>query len=66
MSYMSQQCTPLSSPELYVLEVLPLWVLLLWQVDYMGNLIGLVGLWSIWLSGHIFWRLPATVVGIVP
>lgn len=61
---MSQQCTPLSSPELYVLEVSPLWVLLLWQVDYMGNLIGLVGLWSIWLSGHFFGGCQPLLLGL--
>ena len=43
---MSQQCTPLWSPELYDLGVPPMWVawvLLLWQADYWGSLVGMAG-----------------------
>ena len=60
MSYISQQHTPLSSPELYAPRVPNMWVLLLRQADYMGSLIGLVGLQSIWLPGCLVWRLPTT------
>ena len=54
MSYVSQQCAPFLSPKLYALGVLPIrpaWVLPLWQADYVGGLLGLVGPWSGWLLG---------------
>ena len=47
-----QQCTPLLSPKLYALGVPPVrtaWVLLFWQADYVGSLVGLVGTWFGWL-----------------
>ena len=56
---MSQQCTFLSTPEHYALEVSPMrapWVFLLWWAHYVGGLVGLVGPWSGWLLGPALCR----------
>ena len=35
----------------YMLPKRSVWVLLLWWADYVGALVGLVGLWPSWLLG---------------
>ena len=40
---MSQQCTPLWSPELYSLGVLPMWAAWVLRLTNMGGLIGVAG-----------------------
>ena len=59
MSCVSQQHIFFLSPEVYALRV-PLkwtaWVLLLWWVTTLGNLVGLAGPWSDWLLGSALCR----------
>ena len=41
-SYSSLQCTPLSSSTLGISPQRTVWVLLLWQADFVGGLVGLL------------------------
>ena len=41
-SYSSLQCTPLSSSTLGISPQRTVWVLLLWQADFVGSLVGLL------------------------